>query len=319
MAVTKEIKFEQGFPVDALEVLDTSSFDWMRAETFRRGGRVWESRDHIIVHVPGYERLVVTFDNLAASREEEKRMPWGYDAIMGQGWGCLGVMTKKKSFFQCPGLHDDLERIKAEGLFEEYDGVSFYGASAGGFAAAAFAGLSPGATVVAMSPQSSLSNKHAPFETRYSHARQSEGWNDTPDRAYRDAVSGIRTAGKAYLIYDPMEPIDRQHIARLRGSNTIELRAANFTHKLPPMFRRMGTLKTLAVETMKGEMTESAFYKLIRGRKDVIPHALQVINNALDRGHLDLAEQGVEFALSYNPNWKLRHLRNDIRKAREEA
>ena len=315
MSLNKEINLDLGFPVEPLEVIETQSFDWIRAETFRRGGRIWESREHIVVHVPGYDRLVVSFDNLAASREEEKRVPWAYELIMGQGWGCLGVMTKKKSFFQCPALHDDLHRIKADGVFDNYDNVSFYGASAGGFAAAAFAGLSPGATVVAMSPQSSLSEKHAPFETRYGHVRAKESWNEDPDRPYRDAVPGIKTAKKAYLIYDPMEPIDSEHIARLRGKNTVELRATHFTHKLPPMFRRMGTLKTLALETIKGDMSERDFYRLIRGRKDVIPHALQVIKNAMERGHMDLAKIGVEFALEHNPNWKLRHLRNEILRA----
>lgn len=297
---------------------DTQAFDWIRAETLRCQGRIWESAQYIVVHVPGSNRLVVAFDNLASRRETERRVPFAYDLIRNQGWGCLGVMSKANGFFQSEALHDDLDRIKAEGVFDPYDAVSFYGASAGAFAAAAFAGLSPGATVVAISPQSSLAKKHAPFESRYRYARRLETWDETPDRRYRDAAVGIKTASKAYLIYDPMEPIDAAHIGRLRGPNTVELRAPHFTHKIPPVLKRMNVLKAVALGTLRGDMSEQEFYTLIRARKTAIPHALQVIQNAVDRGHLDLAESAARFAIARQSNWKLRQLLRTIRALKQQ-
>ena len=72
---------------------NTHAFDWIRGKTFELGGRVWESEQYLVVHVPGKDRLVVGFDNLASGREEVRRVPWAYDLVRSQGWGCLGAVS----------------------------------------------------------------------------------------------------------------------------------------------------------------------------------------------------------------------------------
>lgn len=289
---------------------DHDPFAWIRAEAVARGGAVWDTEHHLVVHVPGKDRLIVGFDNLSSIDEPVKREPWAYGLARARGWGSLGVMIKRKDWFRCPQLWAVLEHLRDEGLFASYPDVSMYGSSMGGFGAALFAELSPGCTVLAMAPQSTLAQDIAPFENRYRHARTFADWTTGP---WRDASIGIRAAGKAYLLFDPEVPQDRLHVQRLAGDNTILLPCPHMTHKLPPMFKRMNILKDLAIHGLTGELTEPQFYQLIRARRDAIPYVMSLATTAAKRGHARLAIRAVDSVRARTDNWKLRKLRRELR------
>lgn len=270
-----------------------------------------ETEHHMLAYLPGKDRLVVSFDNLMSEREIENRLPFAFDLVQRKGWAILGVMVKRKDWFQCPQLKSTLLALQGAGLFASYENVSMYGASMGGFGAAVFAPLAPGCTVLAFAPQSTLHAKLAPFERRYRYGRGLGDWS----APFNDAAVGVQSAGRAYLIYDPVIEGDKLHVQRMAGDGVVPLPVPHFTHKIPPMLKRMGVLKEVALLGMSGTLDPFAFRKMMRARRDAAPYLLSLVGAALTKGHVTLARQACKQALIQAPNWKLRKLLAEIERA----
>lgn len=271
-----------------------------------------ETAHHMLAYVPGTDRLVVTFDNLASDREAEQRRPFAFDLVRRQGWAILGVMVKRKDWFQCADLKAQMVALQAAGLFDRYAKVSFYGASMGGFGAAVFAPLAPGCTVLAIAAQSTLDRDLAPFEGRYRFGRGLGDWA----APFNDAAQGILAARQAYLIYDPMVAEDRLHADRMVGPAVQRLAVPHVTHKIPPMLKRMGVLKEVALLGLTGTLQPHSFRQLMRQRRIATPYLLSLIAAARAKGHPVLAEYAARRALQLAPNWKLRKLLAEIVQAK---
>lgn len=293
-------------------------FGALEALVAERGGFFEEMPHHVAAYIPGTApdgRLVVSFDNLA-SVNEIPRMPWGYRLIAAQGWSSLGILVKRKDWYRDPGLWSFFERLRDEGFFARHAGVSFYGASMGGFGAATFAAAAPGAVVVAFAPQSTLDRRLVPFETRYRAGRKLGDWTDP---RFADAAIGIRAAGRAYVIHDPTVPLDAGHAARLRGPNVIHLSARRMGHKLPPAFQKMKILKPFAIAALEGRLEAPEFYRMLRERRHSQAYLEALLIRARQRGHLDLARRLADSALAQGGNWKIRRQRKAILQARRAA
>ena len=274
-----------------------------------------ETDHHLLAYLPGADRLVVTFDNLSSDREVEDRQPFADMLVRGQGWAILGVMVKRKDWFQCQHLKAQMLLLQEAGLFSRYENVSFYGSSMGAFGAAAFAPVAPGCTVLALAPQSTLDGSVAPFEGRYRYGARLGDWS----APFNDAAVGIKSAGLAYVIYDPQVAEDHQHALRLAGPSAMLLPVPHLTHKIPPMFKRMEVLKEVATEGLTGRLQPLGFRILMRKRRAAVPYLLTMINAAVAKGHFTLAERAVNRALELVPNWKLRKLSKDVAAARKHA
>jgi len=279
-------------------------FAAVRALAARSGGFAIDLPYHLVVHLPGgHDRLMVGFDNLASRREEDARMPWAYDLVSPRGWDVLGVIVKRPDWFQDADLAAAMMEMRDTGFFTRYRRVSMYGASMGGFGALVFAPLAPGCTVLAMAPQSTLDRTRAPFETRYRYARSITTW----DGPFCDAAEGIRAAGRAYVIWDPHELIDAAHVARLgSGSNIFPLAVPDVGHKIPPAFKKMGILKSVALTGLEGRLDTNEFRRLFRARRNSVPWIQNLLARADARGHHTLALKAAERALANHPHWKLR-------------
>ncbi|UOA20644.1 hypothetical protein DSM14862_03625 (plasmid) [Sulfitobacter indolifex] len=282
------------------------NFERIEREVNEGGGFYHETEHHVISYTPGKRRLLVSFDNLASLKSKHPRKPWGQDIAQKNGWGSLGVMTKKNDWFRSTELTNYLSELRAQGLFESYPAVSMYGASMGGYAACLFAPLAPGCTVVAFAPQSSLSAEDAPFEKRYRFARRNYDWNSTE---WRDAAQGIKAAGKAYLIYDPTIPEDLMHAQRLTGPQVSQLTWPGLTHKVPPTLRRLGILGPVAKETLTATMTHKRFHELMRVRMSTPVYVFRLMERASAKGHYRLVEQAIAGLPKGFANWKIRQLR----------
>jgi hypothetical protein len=271
-----------------------------------------ETEHHMLAYLPGQKRLVVTFDNLASDRDVEGRMPFACQLVRRKGWAILGVMVKRKDWFQCPQLKAALLALRDAGLFAGYENVAMYGASMGGFGAAAFAPLAPGCTVLAFAAQSTLARGLAPFERRYRYGRGLGDWS----APFHDAAEGVASAGRAYLVYDPLIEGDRLHALRMAGGAVQLLPVPHFSHKIPPMLKRMGVLKEVTLLGMRGDLTPFAFRQLMRSRRQAVPYLLNLLAAAVAKGHLTLAERAARRALEVVPNWKLRKLVAEIEQAK---
>lgn len=229
--------------------------------------------------------LVVTFDNLSSVNDRSfGRLPWGYKLLADLGHAHLGVMAMRKDWYREASLIAALEALATEGLFARFDRVVMAGTSMGGFGAMAFASLSPGASVLAMSPQSTLNEALVPWETRFELGRK-RNWR----LPYSDCVYEIEEATQVTLISDPYHALDQAHIDRLQGDNITRLKSWYTGHYSPVFMQRAEILKPLVVHAIEGTLTEDIYYKLYRARRRLPWYARSLTEQLQDRGRTDLA------------------------------
>jgi hypothetical protein len=261
-----------------------------------------EGREHAMLYVPRGRTLVVTFDNLDIAMEKRAdRRPWGFAFIEKQGWSMLGVTAEGWTWFRDPWLLEEFAALRAEGFFGRFDRVVFYGASMGGYAAAAFSAFAPGADVVAISLQSTLDRALVPWETRYRTA-----WGRDFAGPCGDAAEASRAAARVTLIYDPFEPLDAAHVARFTAPNVMKLRAPMMGHRLGSSLLQMGILSQITLGALDGTLTEVAFYRALRARKTSPRYHRELFRRALDRGHEGLARKLGRWVLTRGDNRYIR-------------
>jgi pimeloyl-ACP methyl ester carboxylesterase len=251
-----------------MDVADTSEkADWrdaMRTLGAAEGFYQELGELHTALHIKRGSTLIVTFENLDHVFEGgADKMPWGYDFVTKRGWSMLGLMAHDWTWYRDEDVYAFFDRLKSDGFFDSFERVVFYGASMGGYAAAAFSAACPGATVVAISPQATLSRTDASWETRYHKA-----WRRDFSNAYGYAPDMIKTAEKVFVFYDPLAPLDAMHAALFRGDNVVKLRCRYFGHRIASMWIKLGILKPIVEQSIAGTLTEPAFYKMLRARRE---------------------------------------------------
>ncbi len=251
------------------------------------GGFFRDGGGHSFLFVPRGETLVVTFDNLDLAMEKRTdRRPWGFSFIEKQGWSMLGVMADGWTWYRDPFVEAEFARLRDDGFFARFRRVVFYGASMGGYAAAAFMGACPGADVVAISPQSTLDRRLVPWETRYAGA-----WGRDFSGPTGDAAAASRAAGRVILLFDPYEPLDAAHVARFEGPNVVRLRAPLMGHRLGSSLHQMGILSEIILGALDGSLTEARFYRALRARRGFQRYQRELFKRALEKGHPALARR----------------------------
>lgn len=258
---------------------------------------------HSFLHVPrSPDVLVVTFDNLdIAMNKRADRRPWGYDFIEKQGWSMLGVLAGGWTWYREPWVAQTFDRLRDEGFFDRYKRVVFYGASMGGYAAAAFSAACPGADVVVMSPQSTLDKSMVPFETRY-HA----AWGFDYSGPYGDAAQSSRTARAVTILFDPYEPLDSGHVARFTGDNVILLRCPMMGHRLGSSLSQMGLLSKTILSALSGTIEPATFYRDLRVRHHFPRYQKELFNRAIQMKRPGLARRVGKWVLARGDNRAIR-------------
>ena len=284
--------------------VSSDAFAAQRQRAADMGGFVLEMDHHVLTWLPGKgERLVVSFDNLAAVRETVDREMWGQGFLLAQGYDLLGVQIKRRDWFRDGQTIQALEDLRDDGFFRRFPSVSMYGSSMGAFGALAFAPLAPGCTVMAFAPQRSLDPEVCPFETRYRYARQTTDWS----LPYSDAAEGVRAAARAYVGFDPTLEEDRLHAEAINGPNVTYLPMHSMGHKLPPALLKMGLLKPLSLAALSGTLERPAFFRMMRARRESMPWRSDFLARCLAKGHLRLGLDMAEKMMADRPHWKIRH------------
>ncbi len=156
---------EASGPEDDGDTAAADAFALQRQRVADMGGFMLELDHHVLTWLPGRgERLVVSFDNLAAVRETEDRIIWGQKFLTAQGYDVLGLQIKRRDWYRDRQIISALEDLRDDGFFRRFPAVSLYGSSMGGFGALAFAPLAPGCTVMSFAPQRSLDRCFAPMK-----------------------------------------------------------------------------------------------------------------------------------------------------------
>lgn len=310
----KRVRFTPAAPVAAAE--DPGDWPAIAASLAGHRGFYRDGGAHSMLFVPRGAAmaqgrggtLVVTFDNLdIAMAKRDDRRPWGYAFIEKQGWSMLGVMAGGWTWFRDPWVTAQFDDLADSGFFARFDRVVFYGASMGGYGAAAFVPACPGADVVAISPQSTLDRALTPWETRYTTA-----WGRDFSGPYGDAAAVSAAAGRVILLYDPHEPLDSQHVARFTAANVMKLRAPMMGHRLGSSLQQMGILTPVILAALDGTLTEAEFYRQLRARKTFPRYQRELFDRAVRRGHTALARRMGRWVLTRGDNRHIRKAMADL-------
>ena len=291
------------------EVLPPSG-EWSRVarELAGQEGFFSELEEHSFLFMPRGDTLVVTFDNLdIAMTKRDDRRPWGFSFIEAQGWSMLGVMANGWTWFRHQEVTRKFEELRDTGFFERFSRVVFYGASMGGYAAAAFAAAAPGATVFAISPQSTLDKTLVPWEMRYKKV-----WERDFSGPFGDASLASQAAGDVHIMFDPYVVPDAAHAARFTGANVTLWRCPLLGHRLGSSLQQMGVLQEIACGAISGDLTQHQFHRLLRNRHTFPRFQRELANLALERAHPRLAKQVCDYILRQRDDRYFRRLKARI-------
>ncbi len=258
---------------------------------------------HSFLYVPrDKDTLVVTFDNLDITmNKRDDRRPWGYSFIEQQGWSMLGVLAGGWTWYREPWVYEQFDDLKKSGFFKGFKRVVFYGASMGGYAAAAFSPAAPGCDVVAISPQSTVDKKLVPWESRYKVV-----WDRDFSGKYGDAAKVSKAARRVTLLYDPYEPLDAGHADRFTGENVVKLRAPLLGHRLGSSLNQMGILSPIILGALDGSLEPAEYYRLLKARKSFPRYQRELFERTVKKGHRKLAYGLGRHILQQNPNRAVR-------------
>ncbi|MFV2002444.1 MAG: phosphoadenosine phosphosulfate reductase, partial [Paracoccaceae bacterium] len=124
--------------------------------------------DHSAIFLDQKPMLLVTFETMASIRARaHSDVPLGWTLAEADGWSQLCLLSHDETWFRHRAVYEYFDRLVDDGFFEGYDRVVFCGADSCGYAAAAFSVVSPGATVITMSPQATLGPAVAEWGERF--------------------------------------------------------------------------------------------------------------------------------------------------------
>lgn len=211
--------------------------------------------------------IVITFSYLGANakRAEAKsgvHSPWAYDFIVSKGLNALS--------FCCIGNNnwytDKIFQEKVEGVGEEIKKTGLkilgYGGSMGGFGVSALANPLGIEEMLLFNPISTLNSEKAPFEYRFSNARNKLDWSCP----YND---GADAYASGYVIYDPFFKVDALHAERYLDLE--KLKFPGVGHSIPNHLAKVNALKWVFSSFLDGRIDKVEFGKKVREKRKY-PH-----------------------------------------------
>ncbi len=285
-----------GMVVMSVEPVSEPAGEWSAIAKKLAGkkGFFTDCGEHSFLYIPRGDTLVVTFDNLdIAMTKRDDRRPWGFAFIESENWSMLGVMANGWTWFRDGAVTDEFNRLRDSGFFDQFKRVVFYGASMGGYGAAAYSAAAKGSTVFVISPQSTLDKEIVPWEMRYKKV-----WGRDFSGEYGDASISSQSAADVHLMYDPYVAPDTGHAKRFTGENVTHWRCPLLGHRLGSSLQQMGILQEIARKSILGELDQLTFYKLLRKRHEFPRYQRELANLALDRGRPELARRVCRFVLA---------------------
>jgi FkbM family methyltransferase len=221
-----------------------------------------------LVFIRRSSTLLVTFDNLASINERPEERPW--PAWMGPraerlDYSILSLQSHQKDWYRTPEPAAQIEALKAQGFFEPFEHILFIGTSMGAFAALCFAGMVPGAKVLAFSPQSTLNRQIAPFERRYPFPFRKFDW-ESP--AFLDAAEHIGEIASGHVFFDPMVVEDKRHAERLTAPQLEQIAVPFAGHTLIRVLVKSGAFDHLLAHYPKNGVVGTEFFQRLRNKRN---------------------------------------------------
>ena len=240
--------------------------------TFFTGEGYWLEGHHF-----DDQRLVVTFENAegGALRRDGYRNGWSSAFLRKHAISHLCVKPLRRDWYQGPGLAKAFSVFKADGFFDRYKSVMTYGSSMGGFGALIYADYIGADKVLAFNPQSAMSRKVVPFESRWLSIQRSHQW----DGPFADAKGKSEHAKEVILTADMRHWQDREHVRRILSHNSRIINVPYLGHGTPAWLATMGLLSHFVLQIIKDEkLDEVALYRGQRQRRKYPAYYQQLLS-----------------------------------------
>jgi len=229
---------------------------------------------------PGKDGLIVSFETADALEDSQSgSLPISWQLARNTGWGSICVISDGPTWFRTPKMFEFFDRLTDVGTFDRYDRVVFYGAGPAGYAAAAFSLAAPGADVLALAPQATLSRHLAGWDTRFLRSRRIDF-----EGRYGYAPDMLEAAGRAVILFDPEVTEDAMHAALFHAPQTRLFPCRGLGSDLASHLRQMGVLEALLRAMMAGAPVEPLFWHLWRARRRHAPYLQALVRQLLDAG-----------------------------------
>jgi hypothetical protein len=211
--------------------------------------------------------LLVTFETLGAIRSRApSQMPLGWELARARGWSHLCLIADGETWWRDRRVWGYFDRLVDDAFFEDFDRVCFYGAGAGGYAAAAYSVAAPGATVLVLRPRATLDPAVAGWDRRDRAARRL----DFTSR-YGFAPDMTEGAGRVFVLFDPAETFDAMHAALFRRPWTTRLAARHIGPEPEATLAQMGLLAPLIAAATEARLSPGLWSAMWRARRDHPP------------------------------------------------
>lgn len=289
--------------LDTPGAMESGGQDWsaqpeayrpLATEAEARGGLFIETAHHVIVYLPSEtpKRLLVSFDDVDPARLSPPHDPNGLAIANAEGWSFLGILPKRKDWFQCDHLAAAMEQVRVNGLFDAYPAISFMGHGSAGFGACRFAALAPHSTLLTIAPT-------AP-----------------PNHDAADALTGAASASACLVLHDPTAPAQDTMVTALAQQGAMMLPARHFGADPRTVIQRSDMTRDVLTAALLGTLSQADFLSLLRTkRRHSGAYLGRLFTMALERGHLRLGLAAAEkSALSFD-NWKTRKARQALKEA----
>ncbi|GKY88579.1 hypothetical protein [Sinisalibacter aestuarii] len=221
--------------------------------------------EHAALFAEGGEVLLVSFEEEAAARARANHAPLGWTLAQARGWSSLVLLSRGQTWFRDPHVYAYFDRLVDDGFFDEFTSVIFLGAGDGGYAAAAFSVAAPGATLIALAPQATLSPERAGWDKRFPEARRL----DFTSR-YGYAAAMAEAALHAFVIHDPAIAEDAMHAQLFESRGIQPVRARHFGASLAAVLEQTGALGAMLDAAAAGRLDSAAIYRALRARRDSV-------------------------------------------------
>lgn len=258
--------------------------DGLKAELGAEGFQHLLDDEHSVSYIPRGPKLLVSFERIQDTLEMTAHgLPMGLDFAEDKNWSVMHFAADGDTWFRSEAVYAFLDDMVDEAFFEDFDQVTFFGSGMGGYAAAAFSVVAPGATVVAIAPQATLDPVLAEWDGRFPASRMlnfRDRYGYAPDMA--------EGAAWVHVLYDPRETLDAVHASLFRGDNVAHLRCRHLRHRIARSLREMDILHCVVEAAAEGRLTEEKFYGLLRRRRNHSPFLRNMLFylDDLDRPYL---------------------------------
>lgn len=228
---------------------------------------------HGVLYTADDRTLVVSFESAEALRSSDLGLPLGLQVAGREGWSNLTIYAEGQTWFRDPGVYNLFDTLVEENFFEDFDRVLFCGAGAGGYAAAAFSVVAPGAHLLLLRPQATLDPATAEWDRRFPHMRRVD-WTER----YGYAPLQAEAAELATIVYDPHVQEDAMHAALFSSERFQKFRVPHLGTRIERDLDAMGILMPMIRLAGKGHLSRHRFAKLYRRRRGHLPYLRRVLS-----------------------------------------